>query len=63
METKNMTIADLKAAYDFVQLDKKELEESMKKNKKSIPAYEEVKALEFELYTELLNRVRDLIKC
>ena len=58
-----MTIADLKAAYDFTiidlsNLEKKAVEKSINPDK--IEAYNEVKEVEFKLYNELLNRVRNI---
>lgn len=56
-----MSIADLKAAYDFVLIDLKDLKEKAKKEGISvevIPAYPEVEKLENILYHELLNRTR-----
>ena len=58
-----LSLADLKAAYDFVLLDLTEMEEYAKKEKISvekIPAYSEVKKMEDDLYQELLNKVRML---
>jgi hypothetical protein len=63
MKIKELSISDLKAAYDFVLLDLAELEESAKREKISterIPAYSEVKEMENTLWTELLNRTRFL---
>jgi len=63
MKIKGLSIADLKAAYDFVLIDLKDLETAAK-NKglsvDSIPAYKEVKDIENRLYHQLLNITRDL---
>jgi hypothetical protein len=59
----DLSIADLKAAWDFVKMDLKELEQKAKEesiNPSRIGAYDEVKKIEFELYHELLNRTRVL---
>jgi hypothetical protein len=59
-----MSLADLKAAYDFVREDAKDLEEAAGKNgvkPEKIPAYPEVKKVENALYHVLLNRTRDLL--
>ena len=61
MEIKDMTIADLKSAYDFVLIDLVDLKEKAKKENLSldkIPAYKEVMEVVFNLYKELLNRTR-----
>jgi len=58
-----MTLADLKAAYDFVLIDLNDLETKAKSEKidpEKIPAYKEVKDIENILYHELLNRTRDI---
>jgi len=63
MKIKDLSISDLKAAYDFVLLDLKELEESAKREKVSvekIAAYSEVKEMENKLWHELLNKTRML---
>lgn len=63
MKIKDLSISDLKAAYDFVLLDLSELEQSAKDKKIStsqIPAYAEVKKMENDLFSELLNRTRML---
>jgi len=63
MEIKNLSIADLKSAYDFVIMDLEELHETAKKKNipvEKIPAYEEVKLVEDKLWHELLNRTRFL---
>lgn len=63
MKIKDLSISDLKAAYDFVLLDLKDLEESAKRENvsaNSIPAYSEVKEVESKLWNELLNRTRGL---
>ncbi|MBI4645426.1 MAG: hypothetical protein HY738_02245 [Bacteroidia bacterium] len=63
MELKNLTIADLKAAYDFTLIDladlqKKAIEKNINPDK--IDSYKEVKEIEFKLYNELLNRIRSI---
>jgi hypothetical protein len=61
MKIKDLSISDLKAAYDFVLLDLKELEESAKREKvlvEKIPAYSEVREVENKLWHELLNITR-----
>jgi hypothetical protein len=61
MKIKDLSISDLKAAYDFVLLDLKDLEESAKQKKipmEKIPAYSEVKEVENKLWHELLNITR-----
>ena len=63
MEIKDLTIADLKASYDFILNDLKELENKAEEKNISaeqIPAYKEVKEIENKLYHELLNRTRML---
>lgn len=58
-----LSIADLKAAYDFVREDLKELEDKARKEKITpyeIPAYNEVREVEDKLYTQLLNITRIL---
>jgi hypothetical protein len=58
-----MTLADLKAAYDFVREDVKDLEEkAADKGIKpdQIPAYPEITKVENALYHVLLNKTRDL---
>ena len=63
MEIEKLSIADLKAAWDFVKEDLTELENKAKKEKVStdkIPAYVEVKAMEDKLYHKLLNLTRQL---
>ncbi|MEO6175358.1 MAG: hypothetical protein ABIP27_09435 [Flavobacterium circumlabens] len=63
MKIKDLSIADLKAAYDFVLIDLKDLEAKAKKEGISadrIPAYREVKDIENRLYHQLLNITRDL---
>lgn len=61
MNINDLSIADLKAAYDFVLLDIDELEQKANSENISferIPAYKEVKVVENKLWTELLNRTR-----
>jgi hypothetical protein len=63
MEIEKLSIADLKAAWDFVKEDLKELEKSAKKENVStdkILAYKEVKEMEAKLYHKLLNITRQL---
>jgi len=63
MEIKNLSIADLKSAYDFVIMDLEELDESATRKNipvETIPAYREVKLVEEKLWNELLNRTRFL---
>lgn len=63
MKIKDLSISDLKAAYDFVLLDLSELEQSAKDKKISIsqiPAYAGVKKMENDLFSELINRTRML---
>ena len=63
MKIKELSISDLKASYDFVLLDLSELEQSAKDkgiSTSEIPAYSEVKKIENDLFTELLNRTRML---
>lgn len=63
MKIKDLSLSDLKAAYDFVLLDLKDLENDAEREKLSpnqIPAYPEVKQMEDKLWHELLNRTRDL---
>lgn len=53
-----LSISDLKAAYDFVKIDLADLKESAKSKgvqPESIPAYSEVKELENKLYSKLLT--------
>jgi len=64
MKIKELSISDLKAAYDFVLLDLASLEKSAKREEyaiEKIPAYIEVKEMENILWHELLNRTRSLI--
>lgn len=64
MEIDKLSIADLKAALDFVTDDLKELEQEAKKENISpdkIPAYSEVKKIESDLYHRLLNVTRNLV--
>lgn len=63
MKIDELSIADLKAAYDFVLIDLKNLKTAAIKkgiSADSIPAYKEVKSIEDRLYTRLLNTTRDL---
>ncbi|KGO91240.1 hypothetical protein [Flavobacterium subsaxonicum] len=63
MEIDKLSLADLKAAYDFVLIDLKDLETASRSkniNPEDIPAYKEVKAVEHGLYHQLLNITRSL---
>lgn len=63
MKINELTIADLKASYDFLKMDIKALISTAKENNISpseIPAYDELKELEFKLHHQLLNKVRFL---
>lgn len=63
MKIKELSIADLKAAYDFVLMDLKMLENKAKEegiNPEKIAAYSEVKQIEDKLYNKLLNITRML---
>ena len=64
MDIKNLSIADLKAAFDFVTIDLQSLKAKAVKDKISveqIPDYAAVKALENKLHDELLNITRGLL--
>lgn len=64
MEIEKLSIADLKAAFDFVTYDLKDLKKKAEEKKISpeqIPAYNEVKKIESDLYNRLLNITRGLI--
>ncbi|WP_185249143.1 hypothetical protein [Chryseobacterium bernardetii] len=59
----DLSIADLKAAWDFVKMDLEEMKEKAKKENIStdrMGAYKELVELEDHLYHELLNRIRPL---
>lgn len=63
MKIKELSIADLKAAYDFVLIDLKELEDKAKEKgiqPETLGAYNEVRKMENDLYNELLNKTRML---
>jgi len=63
MRIDELSISDLKSAYDFVLIDIKELKESAKEkgiSENKIPAFSELKELENKLFHKLLNTVRDL---
>lgn len=63
MKIEELTMADLKAAYDFILEDLKMLEETAKEKgiqPHEIGAYDEVKQVENKVYHELLNRTRGL---
>ena len=61
----NMSLADLKAAYDFACEETKQMEEDAKKvniKPEKIPSYQEVKSLQYALYHILLTKSKDLYK-
>jgi hypothetical protein len=61
----NMSIAELKAALDFVREDINDIEATAKENNMSpekIAAYQPVKNVENYLFHKLLNLTRDLYK-
>lgn len=63
MKIKELSIAELKAAYDFILIDLADLKKGAEKSKanvEEIPAYNEVKEMESIIYHELLNRTRNL---
>lgn len=63
MKINELSIADLKAAYDFVLIDISDLEAEAKHKGIStdqIPAYKEMKEMESRLYHQLLNITRIL---
>ena len=63
MEIEKLSIADLKAAWDFVKEDLKVLEKAATENNVSLdkmPAYDQVKSMEDKLYHKLLNLTRQL---
>jgi|LSQX01.3.fsa_nt_gb hypothetical protein len=58
-----LSIADLKAALDFVREDMNQIEDKAREEgiaPDKIPAYKEVKEIEFNLQTRLLNITRRL---
>lgn len=58
----NLSIADLKAAYDFTVIDLKELQETAGEITLSkIPCYPEIMETKEKLFNELLNRTRSLV--
>jgi hypothetical protein len=64
MEIDKLSIADLKAALDFVKNDLNELEKKALKEKinlNKIPAYNEVQETENKLYHRLLHITRSLV--
>ena len=64
MEIDKLSISDLKAAFDFVTLELRDLEQKAEKEKirpEKIPAYNEVKKTENDLYHRLLNITRGLV--
>ena len=61
MKIKDLSIAELKAAYDFVLLDIEDLKAKAKKENvsvESLGAYPEVKKVENDLYNALINITR-----
>lgn len=59
-----LSISDLKAAYDFVKIDLAHLKKSAKRKgiqPDSIPAYNEVKEMEDKLYSKLLTVTRLIV--
>jgi hypothetical protein len=63
MKIDDLSITELKAAYDFVKLDLKELKKKAKKEgvePDTIAAYSEVKKMEDQLFHKLLNITRFL---
>ena len=63
MKVKDLSLADLKAAYDFILIELTDFELKAKdKNVKpeKIPTYLELKEVESILYDELLNRTNKL---
>jgi len=63
METKELSIADLKAAFDFAIIELNNLLKKAKEdnvNPERIPAFNDIKKVEFMLYHELLNRTLSL---
>ena len=58
-----MSLADLKAAYDFVREDVKQLEDDAERGKtkpENYPAYKEATSVETALHNVLLNKTRGL---
>ncbi|TWI20357.1 hypothetical protein [Sphingobacterium siyangense] len=63
MKIEELSLADLKAAHDFVLQDLKELEEKAQEKgilPEKIGCYSEVKSVENKLYHQLLNLTRAL---
>lgn len=63
MEIEKLSIADLKASWDFVKEDLKEFHEKSIKENISIEknqTYNEIKIIENKLYHQLLNLTRNL---
>jgi hypothetical protein len=63
MKIRELSIADLKAAYDFTKEFIEEMKQKAADKKvktEDIPAYRENVRLENDLYNELLNRLDDL---
>jgi hypothetical protein len=59
----DMSIADLKAAYDFIREDIKNIEAEAGSKKiplEKVHDYQIIKSLETSLYHTLLNKTRDL---
>lgn len=58
----DLSIADLKAAYDFTELDLKQLREAYGEVPLfSIPRYKEIMEVKENLFDELQNRTRNLV--
>lgn len=58
-----MSIADLKAALDFIQIDLKSIKEKSKTENialEEVPLYLELQKIENSIYDELLNKIRFL---
>ena len=63
MKIEDLSISDLKSAYDFVVMDLKDLRKKAEEKNISaekIPAYNEVLQVEDKLWHELLNRTHCL---
>jgi len=60
MNINGLSIADLKASFDFINIHIEELKKKATKEKQElveIIAYKEAKKIEHELYNELLNKI------
>jgi len=60
MNINGLSIADLKASFDFINIHIAELKKKAAKGKQKleeITSYKEAKKIEHELYDELLNRI------